>query len=241
MKKQVLLSLMAIGVMATLVSSATFAYFTDTEISTGNTFEAGTIDIYLTDGGPSANYQWYVTDWKPGETPVPGEIRIFSMGKNKGDHLEIEFNTTLYEDDDGTPESDPNDYTPGPESDTNPDPVTGADGMDADIKIRDMYYRHWENGMPSDTQYLIDTNYQPTPLGVTYGLHDTNSNGYMDLEDLETLGIDNIPPPELDDGSETTFMEFGFTASFNPDAGSDFQGDICLLDIIVTLNQVDIQ
>jgi len=45
MKKQILLGIMAIGIIAAFLSASTFAYFSDIETSTNNTFTAGTIDL----------------------------------------------------------------------------------------------------------------------------------------------------------------------------------------------------
>jgi len=161
-----------------------------------------------------------------------------NVGCTKGDHLEFEFVTTLYEDDNGNLNDGAH---PGPESDTNTNSISGADSFDDNIMIRDMYYIIWENSeQVGNEQWLIDE-YLPTSLGdLTYHLSDLNDNGYMDLEDMETLGIDNVPPPEIDTGGvghEVNFLEFCFIARFNPDAGNDLQGDICTLDLIVTLNQ----
>ena len=45
MSRKILISLSAIGVAAAIVIGATTAYFSDTEISSGNTFTAGSIDL----------------------------------------------------------------------------------------------------------------------------------------------------------------------------------------------------
>lgn len=239
--KNIIGIIFTISVIAVLIGTSTQSYFSDTETSTGNTFTDGTIDLYLTDLGASADGQWYVTDWKPGEYPESGEIRIVNIGCNKGDHLEFEFVTTLYEDNNG----DIGDgTTPGPEPDTDPDPNTGADSFDENIKIKEMYFEYWENAVEGNADYLI-FEYDPTALGISYGLSDDNLNGYMDLEDLENTGMDNVPPPEIDTSTapppNINLLEFYFTAYFNPNAGNDLQGDICLLDVIVTLNQVNSQ
>ena len=47
MNKQILLSLILISATVALMSGATFAYLNDEEASTGNTFEAGTIDLKI--------------------------------------------------------------------------------------------------------------------------------------------------------------------------------------------------
>jgi len=72
MKRKVLLSIVIIGVVGALVGSGVFAYFSDTETSTGNTFTAGTLNLKVgsvdpctetitvsdTYGGDSGSYDW---------------------------------------------------------------------------------------------------------------------------------------------------------------------------------------
>ena len=64
MKKQ-LMSIMAIGIAALFLGAGTFAYFSDTETSGGNTFTAGTIDLTL--GGTGATGVSF-TNMAPGDT-----------------------------------------------------------------------------------------------------------------------------------------------------------------------------
>jgi predicted ribosomally synthesized peptide with SipW-like signal peptide len=52
MKKTIMVSVLTILVLAGLVGVGTFAYFNDTETSTGNSFTAGTIDIAVDGGNP---------------------------------------------------------------------------------------------------------------------------------------------------------------------------------------------
>jgi predicted ribosomally synthesized peptide with SipW-like signal peptide len=62
--KAILASLLTIGVAATMLGVGTFAYFSDTETSSGNTFTAGTLDITL----GSATYSMNILNMKPGDT-----------------------------------------------------------------------------------------------------------------------------------------------------------------------------
>lgn len=88
------MSLMAVALVGALVSGGLFAYFSDTETSTGNTFQAGTIDIkavvqpQYVDGESSEKQVWYkdgegriFLDVKPCQT---GYIlyRITNVGMN---------------------------------------------------------------------------------------------------------------------------------------------------------------
>jgi predicted ribosomally synthesized peptide with SipW-like signal peptide len=55
MNKKILASIFLIGVLALGIGWGTFAYFTETEQSTGNTFRAGYVDLALSTGGPYYN------------------------------------------------------------------------------------------------------------------------------------------------------------------------------------------
>ena len=58
-----------IGVVAMAVGMGTYAYFSDTETSTGNTFTAGTLDLKV-DGMDDPNVETYftITNVKPGDS-----------------------------------------------------------------------------------------------------------------------------------------------------------------------------
>jgi len=62
--KKILFTLMAMALCLGLMGAA-FAYFSDTESSTGNTFTAGTLDLELTRDGSSAIVPFSVTGVKP--------------------------------------------------------------------------------------------------------------------------------------------------------------------------------
>jgi predicted ribosomally synthesized peptide with SipW-like signal peptide len=49
MDKKILVSMMVIGLVATLAGAGLYAYFSDTETSSGNYFRAGTLDLQLKD------------------------------------------------------------------------------------------------------------------------------------------------------------------------------------------------
>jgi predicted ribosomally synthesized peptide with SipW-like signal peptide len=62
MDKKILVSVMVIGLVATLAGAGLHAYFSDTETSSGNTFTAGTLDLTL--GGSTLPFS--VSDTYPG-------------------------------------------------------------------------------------------------------------------------------------------------------------------------------
>ena len=69
MPRQLLVSVLAIGLAGSLAGGGLFAYLSDTETSTGSTFTAGEIDIEVSGGGvasiPGTPAQ---TEFMPGET-----------------------------------------------------------------------------------------------------------------------------------------------------------------------------
>ncbi|MHC3129017.1 MAG: hypothetical protein IBV52_02955 [Candidatus Bathyarchaeota archaeon] len=64
MNKKILLSILAIGLVASLAGAGLYAVFTDTESSTGNTFTAGKLDISLGTSSWSTGFD----NMKPGDT-----------------------------------------------------------------------------------------------------------------------------------------------------------------------------
>ena len=80
MKKEILYSILTIGIFASLITAGTFAYFTDTETSIGNSFTAGTIDISV-----NGQDHWVETfsldDMKPGYSQEI-TVEITNTGEN---------------------------------------------------------------------------------------------------------------------------------------------------------------
>jgi len=64
--KKILLSLMVIGLTSVLAVGATTSYFSDTEISSGNTITAGTLDLKLDGADNPTSAKFNVTNAKAG-------------------------------------------------------------------------------------------------------------------------------------------------------------------------------
>jgi predicted ribosomally synthesized peptide with SipW-like signal peptide len=213
--KRLLLSVLAIFLVIGLVGAGTFAWFQDTETSTGNTFTAGTLDLKVADGnegfGDGVSATWNMSNMAPGVAFVgPFSVGLQNSGSVAANHVEISFSHNITD-------------TPGVESDTNPNSAP-AD-LARWIQIISMSY----NGV---------TWVSP---GVTHNLTDLNGNGFLDLEDV-TLGanaaeggpLDNLPPPLP---NSVGFRAFAMTLRFNAGATNDIQGDILTTTVIFTLNQ----
>jgi len=80
--KAILYSLMVVALVGGMVGGGLFAYFSDVETSSGNTFEAGTIDITVDGGGVFSNGSQ--TEFKPCEWGYI-ELIIKNVGTNPAD------------------------------------------------------------------------------------------------------------------------------------------------------------
>ena len=81
--KKILIPVMACVLSLGLVGGA-FAYFNDTETSTGNTFTAGTLDLVLSDDDETdqdgVTATWVSpANWAPGDT-VPATLTMKNIG-----------------------------------------------------------------------------------------------------------------------------------------------------------------
>ena len=114
MRSEILVSLIVTGVVVALVSGATFAFFSDTETSTGNTFTAGSIDLKIDFECSTPGCGWTLRDLngeaffrecdiKPGDW---GEATIswHVYGNNAWGRLR--FDVVNYENDCTEPESE---------------------------------------------------------------------------------------------------------------------------------------
>lgn len=66
--KKITLSALSILVSLSLMAGATYAYFTDSATSTGNSFTAGELDINLRSDSPTQDAPFNVNGLEPGET-----------------------------------------------------------------------------------------------------------------------------------------------------------------------------
>jgi predicted ribosomally synthesized peptide with SipW-like signal peptide len=118
--------MMLIGVVVMLAGAGLYAYFSDTESSTGNIFTAGTLDLKIRNGdeswGDGVTSTWTMSNMKPGDT-CTGFLGLKRLGTISADHLEITCSSSV---------TDPL----GPESDTE----EGTTDMDKAMEITHMLY-----------------------------------------------------------------------------------------------------
>ena len=105
MDKKILVSMMVIGLVAAFAGAGLYAYFSDTETSTGNTFQAGTLDLKV-DGNDDPNVPVYfnVSNVKPGDS---GSVDIVLSNVGSIDGVAYLNFTNVIDDPGETPEPEP--------------------------------------------------------------------------------------------------------------------------------------
>jgi predicted ribosomally synthesized peptide with SipW-like signal peptide len=98
MKKILGLCLVLIAVVG-IIGVATFAYFTDNDTSSGNSFVSGTLDLTINDVD-GVTQTLYATGMSPGATVSPSTITLKNIGTVNGATLDIVFS---YAESDGSP------------------------------------------------------------------------------------------------------------------------------------------
>ena len=228
--KKILLSMLATFLVIGLVGTSTFAWFQDTETSTGNTFTAGTLDLKIYDGntwgdvGPTA--VWTMSNMVPGETTDSGMVMVKWQGSVTPHHMEITCSYTATE-------GDP--YGPG-----TPDTVNTAADPDSFAKYVEITSFDYYDGSPSwhimwdGTKYSTSDN-PPKPSGwavADWQITDKNNDGIISLYDLKYDPLTNLPP-----GTQNEVIHFEMTVRFSSLAGNDLQGDTLNVTMIFTVRQ----
>lgn len=195
--------------------AGTWAYFQDTESSTGNSIDAGTLDLKTSDSddnGDGATGTWTISNARPGDS-VMADLTLRNEGTESADHVEIDFSVTETE-------------ATGPSGSDEADSKQGADGMTQQFEVTLLTY----NGVNILEDYMSDANGN----GIM-DLDDlVNGNGAA-LDDL-------TPPPSANGGSETMTMEFRWAHDSEFDSSvsgtnNDYQGDEFDLTVTYALHQ----
>jgi predicted ribosomally synthesized peptide with SipW-like signal peptide len=101
MNKKILASIFVIGILALAMGYGTYSYFSDTETSTGNTFQAGTLDLEI--GGWNTPTKITVSNLAPGDSGS-SKIAVKNVGTING-ALNLELGTATNNEGDN-PESE---------------------------------------------------------------------------------------------------------------------------------------
>lgn len=167
MKRMTVMSLMVVALAASLIGTATLAYVSDTETSSGNSFAAGTLDLKIKDNNEpwsdNVSRTWVIENLAPGDTRscLIEQIEFRNFGSVPGSMISIGCSNSV-------------DDPPGPESDTE----EGTTDMDKMLEIKTLTYG---DGFP-----VVDL----APM-----IADFNGNGWRDLDDLENATLGGLPAP----------------------------------------------
>ena len=219
MDKRILEAVLVIGLVSLAAGAGTYAYFSDTETSTGNTFTGGTLDLQIKADGnfvDGVTATWTMSNMVPGVSKVNNTVALKNVGIIAADHMEISVSNSF---DDPIAEDS--------------DPVLGADGMDEYLEILVLQY----DGIDLLTNDSDDGGYGVSPEETGPKIIDLNDNGYVDLDDLEQQSgegsnLDDLPLPPLGFAVDL-FME----VQFHSNAPNDYQGDTTTTTVMFTLNQ----
>ncbi len=215
--KKILFSAMAILLSLGLMGGA-FAYFSDTETSSGNTMTAGTLDMQIANSNPNWGDGVIATwasppNWAPGDT-VEATLRITNIGSIGSKWLWFKtVNVNEYEGN-------------GPESEPGGSPHDIANH----IFIKDFRISwngvDWSGNWAGDSGWMTSTwgpwstegpltlaEFASTPFGVLIweGAWEEGSGGLL-----------------LADGANVWYLKM--ILQFDPDADNNYQSDYCTFD-----------
>ena len=204
-----LTSLLMITIATSLVATGTFAYFSDTEVSTGNTFTAGTFDLTV-DGANDPDVTTKVTleDMAPGDWEVIGPIELKNVGTIDG-IADLHFNNVVDTEDSIDPETGV--YAGSSDPELEADPTGEIYDISNQIWV-DVWFDEDQDGEQDDGEVIFVV-------------------GQVTLDDLNEN--------DFDLGYLSAGQSGDLYLSFHLDdaTGNEYQGDYTTFDIEFTMHQ----
>lgn len=233
MNKRIIFSSLSIIASAAVVTGATFAFFSDSETSAGNTFTAGKLDLKV--NGKDIIGSLVTLTAKPSENLTPTTITLKNDGSNGGIadlHLKNVIDTQGAETEPECQAEQGNWTSPnGPCA----SPALAKSDVSTKVGV-DIGYDLDGNGVIEDDEYLIWTDTENGMIGageLSWG-NNTNPNKVVaTLAQLNSIGFDL--------GYLVGGTQKQLTLSFHLDGqtGNEYQGDVSTFDIEFTLHQVN--
>ena len=221
--KRVLTGILLIVSAAMLAGAGTYAYFSSTKTSTGNTFTAGTLDLKLSDHSSNGPWSdgvtgtWTLSNMMPGDETPTASVYFKNFGSVASSTMEITCNYTVTEE------------TPRAGSDTDPNTDQHPDEMAKHMIITTMIYRNDHLNINCSTGY--DSWSKQTK--DEWKVNDANGDGKISLYELKLDPL-VLPSPDTQPNKVT---QLDMSIKFDENAGNDFQGDTFNLTMIFTLKQ----
>ena len=237
--RKLLKSISMIGITTAIALSATMAYFSDTETSTGNKISAGELDLLIADN--SENFRNGVTATWMAENMQPGDERAFAvekieliknLGSIEASHTEITCDYSVIEE------------IPCFESDTDCHTDDHPDEMAEEMIITKCVFHDgfcidcltgnkWDgydpiNGVCANNDLSPD----PVEQSDDWKIEDLNGDGKASFYELKQNKLDDLPAV-----LNSPVFSFQMSVKFDEGAGNEFQGDAFNLTMAFTLNQ----
>ena len=231
--RSIAVTFLLIGLLVAGMGYGTWAVYQDTETSSGNYIELGTLDLLITNTILDPNGQWIISNGYPGQpglTTGDGEIKIYNIGDVDAGNVKVWFTFDCHEDDNGNPADGDN---PGPESDTD---LTGVGSWLKEIKVTQIKY---SDGTGNNPNILIVWN-SGNDWDNTY-IQDVDNDGNITLYDLSQQEITGLYPPQTEGNpsliSGYTAFELEFQIIDTGKPQNYWQGDYCIMTVHVKLEQ----
>lgn len=177
-QKTVALVLIVIG-GGLLAGIGTWSFWTDTDVSDGNTVEAGTMDLAINGSASNTTEDFNIQNAQPGDQ-VTQTYALTNEGSTAADHLELTFDYSE------------NDLRAEP-NDTELTNELTAEETASLIRVETMQYE------AADGTVLNN---------ITANVTDSNGNGFVDLQEVnaQTGALDNLQPPAPNSSTTTNFV-----------------------------------
>ena len=222
MQRKILFSIMTIALVGALIGGGIYAYFSDVETSTGNTFTAGTLNLKVGDDDPTT-VSINITDVKPTDTGTAATWLTKNIGSISGT-LDVSIGSIVNNENTLTePESAAGDATGGATEGELGSLLKVAIWLDVDESST------WNSGdiaLQSDGTTLTSTGVESLPYDYldNYGGDIHTSLITMTADDSGAGGTD-----------EFQFMiDYDFPTDANDNQA---QSDSAVFDVTFTLNQ----
>lgn len=222
-RREVLISILIIGVASTTLGMVTWSYYADSDASEQNAIQAGTLDLTL-DGADSLPAMFSITNGQPGSA-TSHNYTIQNSGSVAADHLEYTLSFT--------------------ENDSQTEP--------SDVDLNTELNATETASLIEVTQFEYKNNAGNTIYDALATTTDQNGNGIIDLEDVQNQKeqLDGLAPPQKNNGNSTFLvvtMEIAnddsaaFTKAGNTNGNltgydEDIMADGIDVKITITLNQ----
>ena len=228
--RQLFFSVVVIVVVGSLAAVGTYAGFIDTETSSENLFQAGTLELVLENPagigeseGHSVLRTWHYENRTPPGLMEPGDVlssqvTLIGFDTGEGDHVDVRCIIVNSEPDwDVDIENEAEDAILG--YDVPPDPGFGVFDKDIVMIITSMTY---------GATTIVSGEYAWDPAYFT----DTSGDGRISLDEFEAQGLSGLTP-----APDSSGIIFAMTVKFADGTWNEYQGDHTMMTLIFLLEQ----